>query len=331
RLALPEELGRFRFEPHDEASLDRLREEVEAGDREFALVIDGDGAGVLFARQDPGWRDDLERELTAVAMLRRLETFGLGVERLAAIQAPFALEVHEAAPRAGAGERAAAFIALALTIFGLMGGVGYVFASVTGEKQNRLSEQVISAIPPQGWIDGKILGLAGVSIVGILNLVVSGLIFLFVGSRFWGMSLPLPETVGRIDLLFVAMLGIFMGFLFWFAFLAAVAAVVDDPHTSNRHQLLFLPMLSMVPALMAVNAPSAMWIRVLSIAPPTSGAVFPARLLVTEVPWWEVLLTLVLLGGAIWVIRRMAAKVFRLGMLMYGKEPTWGEIRRWLR
>jgi hypothetical protein len=50
-----------------------------------------------------------------------------------------------------------------------------------------------------------------------------------------------------------------------------------------------------------------------------------------EVPWWEVGLALALLIAAILGVRRLAGKVFRLGMLMYGKEPSWSEVRRWLR
>lgn len=331
RLDLPSEFGRFRIEAHDDASLAHLRREVEERDRDALLVLAGDGRGELFTRQAPGWRAELERELGTFAMGRRLEASGLEMARLAAIQEPFALEVHEAAPRAGRGERVAAFVALGLTLIGLFGGVGYIFASVTGEKQNRLSEQVISAIPPQAWIDGKILGLAGVSLVGVLNLVVSGALFLVVARLIWERPIPLPTTVERIDLLVLALLAISIGFLFWFAFLAAVAAVVDDPHTSTRNQLLFLPMLPMVPAFVAVGDPGAIWIRVLSVVPPTSSAVLPVRLLVTEVPWWEIAVTLALLLGATLFIRRMAGRVFRLGMLMYGKEPSWREIRRWLR
>ncbi len=56
-----------------------------------------------------------------------------------------------------------------------------------------------------------------------------------------------------------------------------------------------------------------------------------ARQLVAEVPWWEVALSLILLTGAIGVVRRLAGKVFRRGMLMYGKEPSWTKVRRWLR
>lgn len=331
RLDLPDELGEFRIEHQGAAELERLRHEVEERERDAVLVILGDATGELVARQAPAWRHDLARELSALAVRRRLEISGLEVEQLAAIQAPFQLAVDETAPRAGGGERIAAFVALGLTLLGLFTGMSYIFISVTGEKQNRLSEQVLSAVAPQAWIDGKILGLSGVSIVSLLTLVVPGLAFLAVSRLFWTWSIPLPTTIQRPDLLLAALAFVFLGFLFWFAFFSAVAAMISDPHTSNRNQLLFLPMLAFVPAFIAAGNPDAAWIRVLSTVPPTSASVMPARLLVAELPWWEPIIAAALLFCAIGMIRRMAGKVFRLGMLMYGKEPSWAEVRRWLR
>jgi ABC-2 type transport system permease protein len=328
--ALPAEADRFRFEPRPADDLPGLRRDVDDRQRTAVLIVQPGGAGELYARQDPGWRPTLARELTAVVQQQRLREAGLDAERLTALGAPFDLEVQEAAPRAGAGARIAAFAALALTLMGLFSGIGYIFSSVTGEKQNRLSEQVISAIEPQTWIDGKIVGLAGVSLVAIVNAVVAGLLFLGAGRLLWGWRIPLPTSVARPDLLLAALLIVCLGFLFWFAVLTAVAAIMDDPHTSNRNQLMFLPVLPMIPAFMAVSDPDATWIRVLGVVPPMSGAVLPVRLLVTEVPWHETAVAVALLLAAIWAVRRIAGKVFRLGMLMYGKEPTWGEVRKWL-
>jgi ABC-2 type transport system permease protein len=57
----------------------------------------------------------------------------------------------------------------------------------------------------------------------------------------------------------------------------------------------------------------------------------PARLLVAEVAFWEIGLALLLLLAASYGLRGIAGRVFALGVLMYGKEPSWGEVRRWLR
>ena len=198
-----------------------------------------------------------------------------------------------------------------LTAAGLMTGIGYVFASITGEKQNRLSAGDLGD-PGAGVIDGKILGLAGVSVVAILNFVVAGLITLGIARVIWGTSFQLPTELSRPDLLLIALVFITLGYFFWFAFLAAVSAIVDDPHNSNRNQLIFLPLLSIAPAVLALNNPEIGWIRILAIVPPTSGSVLPTWILVAEVPWWQVGLAFVLLFGAVAFVRRIAGKVFRL-------------------
>jgi hypothetical protein len=84
------------------------------------------------------------------------------------------------------------------------------------------------------------------------------------------------------------------------------------------------------PGILAVRNPEVLWVQVLSIVPPTSFAVMPARILTVPVPTWEIALAALLLLGGVLLVRRLAGKIFRLAMLMHGKEPGWREIRRWL-
>ena len=328
--ALPSEVDRFRFTRFPAGEEAGLRQAVDAGDQPALLVLTPGGGGTLVTRQEPGWQDALEAILTSVLQIERMGEAGLDPGTLAALQTPFALVVEETAPRAGRGERVAAFGALGLSLLGILSGIGYIFSSVTGEKQNRLSEQVISAIHPQTWIDGKILGLSGVAVVAVLNALVSGALFMVAGHFLWGWSLTLPGGIGNPGILALAILPMLLGFLFWFALLTAIAAIMDDPHTSMRTQFMFLPMLPLIPAFSAISDPEATWVRILGLLPPTSSAVLPVRMVTGEVPWWEVGLAVVLLVAAVWAMSRVAGRVFRTGMLMYGKEPTWGEVRRWI-
>jgi ABC-2 type transport system permease protein len=129
--------------------------------------------------------------------------------------------------------------------------------------------------------------------------------------------------------LLIALFGL-LGFLMWLAFLGAVAATVDDPNTSTRGPLLFLPALFSSSALLVVRNPDSLFARVLALLPITSPAVMPARLALTSVGWWEVTLALAFLGASIWFLRRAAGKIFAVAMMLYGKEPSWSEMRRWL-
>jgi ABC-2 type transport system permease protein len=104
-----------------------------------------------------------------------------------------------------------------------------------------------------------------------------------------------------------------------------------EPNTYSRSGLLMLPVGAASLAFIAFRGPELPLTRILSIVPPFSASVLPARMLLDRVPAWEVALAIVLLTGAVWILRRLAGKVFHLGMLMYGKEPSWGEVRRWMR
>lgn len=106
---LGSESGRFRFESHEAAELPALLSAVEARERDAVLIMQGDGSGDLHTRQDPGWRTELERELTSAARLVRVERSGIDAQQIAEIGAPFQLTVHERTPRAGRTERFAAF------------------------------------------------------------------------------------------------------------------------------------------------------------------------------------------------------------------------------
>src|SRR5690606_14490764 len=135
-----------------EDQLPALHDAVAAEELDGVLVSrDGDQA-TLLVRKRASWRGELEAALSDARRQRRLSEAGLASERLAALLAPVSLEVtyHESGtPPTGAGERLLAIAMLALVFTGLMTGIGYAFAGISGEKQQRITEQLVSAIPPQ--------------------------------------------------------------------------------------------------------------------------------------------------------------------------------------
>lgn len=326
--------SRLRIRQHPAGDAPALRRAVERGEL-AGLVVWGDGTKpALLAGERARWRQELEGVLSAAAVQARFGAAGVRPDRLPGLMAPVVLDVSYAVgvtPPRSKGETVLTLIAIVLSVMGIFIGVGYVFISITGEKQNRVTEQVVAAIPPQSWVDGKILGLSGITLVNMISIGFS-FVVMSVGARLLGIQLPaLPRAAGSPGLILTIVLLTGLGFGFWFAFMAGVAALVDDPNTSSRSGLLMLPIASASLAFIAFRGPEFVLTRVLSIVPPFSAAVMPARMLLAEVPAWEVALAVALLAGAVWLLRRAAGRVFHLGMLMYGKEPTWSEVRRWLR
>lgn len=258
---------------------------------------------------------------------------GVSPDTLAGFFAPAPLMVVTLAPsqaaRRGAGLSAGT--AVGLMLLGILLGNAYLLAGITGEKQLRVTEQVVAAISPQTWIDGKILGLSALTLVILALYVVPTMVGVSI-LRWLGVDLPaLPAAAG--DPFFLAALVAFssLGFLLWFTFFAAIAATVDDPNNSGRAGWMLFPLLPLGLAFAVMRDPDAPLARVLGLLPPTAPTVMPVRMLLGEVPLLEVLVALVALVGAIALLRRAAGRIFHLGMLMYGKEPTWREILRLVR
>jgi ABC-2 type transport system permease protein len=120
-----------------------------------------------------------------------------------------------------------------------------------------------------------------------------------------------------------------LGLFFWFAFLGAVAATIDDPHNSTRGSLLFVPMFASGMAYLVLRDADSALSRTFALFPPTAPSAMPVRLMTSEVGALELILSLGLLIGAIAMLRIAAGRIFRAAMLMYGKEPSWAELRRW--
>jgi ABC-2 type transport system permease protein len=164
------------FEAHPASAGDSLRAAVAAKQLDALLVVRGDRAE-LTVRRDPPWRSELAMRLTAARQAARLQEARLAAATLAELLAPVAVEVRHADPARGRGGRVVAMVAIAAVLYGVFTGVAYLFVSITGEKQLRVTEQILSAITPQAWIDGKLLGIAGVSLVGVLTLGGAALVF----------------------------------------------------------------------------------------------------------------------------------------------------------
>ncbi len=344
---------RIRFEPRGAASIPALTQDVDYRRLDGLLVVATSDSAVLRVGKVAAWQSDVEIAFQAASKDARLRRMGLSTEEEARLARPAAWLVDHGNPEAREAWRAGrlwSVLFIVLTLMGLYIGNAYLFVAITGEKRLRVTEQVLSAITPQTWIDGKILGLSGVAaastaIVGfgffamgwvtaLLNAAFgAGVADTAAGSAAGGAP-PGPDlTVLLVDPMFllVAFLFAVLGFFFWFTLFAAVASTINDPNTSGRTVFLFVPMIPASICFMGLKDPDSPLMRILGILPFSSHAALPVRLAMGGLAPWEIPAALALLAGSIWLLRRAAGKVFALGMLLYGKEPRWGEMWRWIR
>lgn len=201
--------------------------------------------------------------------------------------------------------------------------------SVVTEKTSKTVEVMLSSVTSGELMYGKILGLG---LAGILQYGVwagmAALLTRLVGPLF-GIALPPGLTLTNVAWLVVFFVLAF--FLYASAYAALGAASEDEHHLGQLAWplLMFLIVpLVMIGALVSnANSPLAVG---LSLFPMTSPIVMLIRILVTAPPAWQIVVCIAALVLAVALMAALAAKVFRVGILMTGKRPKIGEILRWI-
>lgn len=322
---------RFEFVPLEEEDLGYARAVPWAGDRDAVVEIFEDAPPELYVEEASDWVPELAALLDQHGRRLRLEALDPDPAILDALTAESGLETHlQGTPDRSTAQLVTAFLVIGIVLLAVFLGMTYQFVAITGEKQVRVTELMLSAVTPQQWIDGKILGLTIFSLMNLVTYGVSAVEFFWIG-RLWGVELPFDAgflTSSGLPWTVAFGLG---GFLLWNTTFAAIAATISDPNTSARGGLLMLPLLSAGLAAVSLSDPDALWARVFTLLPPTSWSFVPLRLVVGEVETWELLLALVLLFGASLGLRTFAGRIFHASILMTGRDPSWREMGRFLR
>ena len=231
-----------------------------------------------------------------------------------------------------------------------------VMRSVIEEKTNRIIEIIISSVKPMQLMMGKILGTSFAGILQFFIWVILGGVLLIVATSVFGLD---PQPVGvdpsialqennqqEIQLLvqdilklplltlvssfFVYFIG---GYFLYSSIYAAIGAAVDSETDSQQFMLpIILPlMLGIYVGFFAViENPHGTVSTVFSMIPLTSPIVMLMRI-PFGVPWWEILISIALLIGSIIFMVWFAGKIYRIGILMYGKKPSYKELFKWLK
>lgn len=232
-----------------------------------------------------------------------------------------------------------------------------VMRSVIEEKTNRIIEIIISSVKPFQLMMGKIIGTSLAGILQFLIWIVLGVILMFSLSAVFGSQQEAVATAqvtaeqAEVAMSFMDKLqlyiaeipvtSILIGFVIFFiggyflysSFYAAIGAAVDSETDSQQFLMpIIMPLMLAVYVgfLTVMNDPHGTVATVFSIIPLTSPIVMLMRI-PFGVPWWQLALSVVLLYGTFIFVVWFAAKIYRVGILMYGKKPTWKELYKWLK
>lgn len=264
----------------------------------------------------------------------RLRHSGLSQEDFVALNTPMTINLEDPddEPKRSAFEKSLAVVVLALVLVGVFSGFSYFFVSITSEKQQRVSEQIISTISAQAWTDGKILGLTCLSLKSVVTAAIWGTLGYFVYQRF-GSNSGLSALQGGVDPGLLTLLIVFalLGIALWSSFYAMVAATISDPNSSSRSAIMLIPIIPVVLGFAALDNTDSPIVLALSWFPLTSFVFMPARLVTATVPAWDWGLSMLFLLFGIMLLRIAAGRVLAVAMLMFGQEPGWRDVWRWAR
>ena len=230
---------------------------------------------------------------------------------------------------------------MVIIIYGQM-----VLTSVVEEKSSRVLDVMVTSCSPFELMMGKILGIATVALTQIAIwavLVIAASKFLIPAlfsadiaatsdMMLQGVMGTLGDT-GYITMLF-AYLALFIlgGFLLYASLYAAAGSAVDSVQDGQQfNTIIMMPIILAMIVMMSVfndpNSPIAFWA---SMIPFTSPVVMIARI-PFGIPTWEIVVSLVVLYLSFVLTTWLSAKIYRIGIFMHGKRPSWSELGRWIR
>ncbi len=319
----------------------QLRKDIDAKKIDGYLVLDtaSIASGKISYRassvSDFTYQERLERHLNAVLLRDRLLERGIRPDAIAELEKTVSIDAKRADEKESGGFLVSmvffVFLYATLIQYGM-----YNLRGVIEEKSNRIVEIVISSVRPTELMLGKVIGigLVGLTQYAIWSVLAMSLALLS-GS---GLAATLGLAHAAIPTVPMATIAYFvLFFLLGYFFYASIYTAIGAPFNSDQEaqQLAMIPTLMIVSIWafwgVIVNNPNSTLATVLSFIPPLTPMVMFFRVTLAPVPAWQIVLATGIMIVAIVAMAWVAGKIYRVGILMYGKKPTVPEIMRWMR
>jgi ABC-2 type transport system permease protein len=286
----------------------------------------------------------LQRTIGEVVSAVRLEREGVDPRIVARARIAVRLETKKIAGGKTTGETAAQsfslayFMGIILYTAILLYGIN-VMSSVLEEKTTRIVEVLVSSLRPFQLMLGKVLGVGAVSILQFFIWGVSARILLAHRPGFLTAGdLGEPDPVFQVPHVSGATAAVFLtyflgGFFLYSAMFAAVGAMSSSEQEARQAQqpVSWLLVLSFVSMFGMLNDPASAFSVTLSLVPFSAPIAMPVRWAAGNLPTYEIALSLGILAVSIVAVTWIAARIYRVGILMTGKRPNLRELVRWVR
>ena len=299
---------------------------------------------------------DIEDVINEAVVQKRLKAQGIDPDKYKKIRSNVSIEntidTKEGGKKGVAAVAYGVSFACGILIYMMMIIYGtQVMRGVMEEKTNRIAEVIVSSVKPFQLMMGKIIGIGAVGLTQFAIWIVLITLLQFLVPVFFpdildtaklaqapageiSAATNIMQGLASLPLLKIGLLFIFYflaGYLTYASLFAAIGSVVSDDQ-QEAQQLVFpvlMPIiLGFVIMTTAINDPHSSLAVFGSLFPLTSPIVMMGRV-TFDIPWWELATSMVLLVGCFLLFTWLTAKIYRTGILMYGKKPSWKEMMKW--
>ncbi|WP_298137658.1 ABC transporter permease [Flavobacterium sp.] len=320
--------------------------------------VSNDSPGVMFI-------EDLEDVIAKKITAENFQKEGLDTLKINQSKADVSIKLNKASGeeslkglneiKIGIGGAFGYLIMMFIVIYGNM-----VMRSVIEEKTSRIIEVIISSVKPFQLMMGKIIGTSLAGILQFLIWALLGMTAMFIMSSIFGVQMGATSSAQTQEAMQMAQKGmgsdiqmyikelwnlpiatILISFIIYFiggyflysSFYASIGAAVDNETDSQQFLLpIIMPLILgvYIGFFTVINDPHGTVATVFSMIPLTSPIVMMMRI-PFGVPWWQIAISMTLLFGTFLGVVWFASKIYRVGILMYGKKPSWKELYKWLK
>jgi ABC-2 type transport system permease protein len=348
---LPNGQPMFQVEKVEESpssqELTALRQQVETGRLDGFLsipedVVDKNAAAEFHTRNTGQFQSigPLNRAVSDAVIARRLRSQGFKGADVGQAVRSVDVEMIKVTKNGEVQERGQTFmtsIAIAmllyitLIVYGMM-----TMRSVVEEKSTRIIEILISSVRPTYLLAGKIVGVAGVALTQYLIWAVAGGLLAAYGGAMASAVVPgasMPPIHISAAVFVYAVIFFLAGYLLYASLYAAIGAMVSSEQDAQQVQMpvTMIIVVSFLLFNVILRDPNSTTSVVLSLIPFFSPILMVLRITLQMPPLWQIALSLGMSVVTTALIVQISARIYRVGVLMYGKRPSLVELLRWLR
>ncbi len=340
-----DEISRYTIETRtdlSDASKDDLRNQVNTGGLSGFLWIDPpslkDHKVKYYSKESTNFSEQisLQSALRQALTRQELAAHGLNEQDIESILTPVSVKPARVQKGTETGSSGLGLYLAAIMMVTLLYVTVFVYGiavmrSVIEEKSSRIMEVMLSCVTPRDLMGGKIIGVGGVGLTQIAIWILISIAFsspaaMALKSISGGIHIPI-STIAYFAIFFL------LGYLLYSSVYAAIGAMVNSEQEAQQIQFVVLmPLIfAMVIAQTVIQHPSSELAISLSMIPFFAPMLMFVRIIIETPPWWQIAICIALMVLTIYAILLLCARIYRVGILMYGKRPTLPELLKWLK